>query len=81
MSAGWKHPAVRPRDQAARLQVRVHPGQARDPDMLADQDRQAAAFGQRQQRDQPGVRHEIPVIKRRLGPCGAMRQSHLTGAP
>jgi hypothetical protein len=33
------------------------------------------------QRDRPGPRHEIPVIKRRLHPRRAMEQSHLTGAP
>jgi hypothetical protein len=34
-----------PRDQAARLQVRIHPGRARDLDMPTDQARQAAPFG------------------------------------
>jgi hypothetical protein len=52
-------PGGHPGNEAARFQVRVHPGPATGPDMPADQGRQAAPFGQGQQRDQAEPRHEI----------------------
>jgi hypothetical protein len=41
---------------------------------------QADPLRQGHHRDQPGPRHEIRVIKRRVHPGQAMQQSHLRGA-
>src|SRR5207249_4865354 len=48
-------------------------------DVLRDQLAEPGALGQRHDRDQPGMRHEIRVIKGRVRPREAMQQSHLTG--
>jgi hypothetical protein len=75
--------AVRPgghaRDQAAGLQVRVHPALAAGPDVLLEQFRQPGVLGQGHHGHQAAVRHEVRVIEQRLGPGGVMRQSHLRG--
>jgi hypothetical protein len=67
------------RDQAADLQVRVHPAPAARPDVLREQFRQAGALGQGHHGHQAAVRHEIRVIEHGAGPRGGMRQSHLRG--
>jgi hypothetical protein len=77
--------AVRPSDhpghQAGDLHLGVHPARADDPDMLSHQAAQACPLGQRHDRDQAGLRHEMRVIKRRVDLRQLMQQSHLTGAP
>ncbi len=68
-----------PRDQAADLQRRADPALAGGIDVPRDQLAEPGALGQRHDRDQPGMRHEIRVIKGRVRPREAMQQSHLTG--
>jgi hypothetical protein len=62
--------AVRARDhpssQAGELQAGVHPAPVADPDMLVHQGSQARPLRQGHHRDQPRLRHEIRVIKRRM---------------
>jgi hypothetical protein len=53
-----------PGDQATDLQVRVDAALAGDLDMAAGQAVQAGPLGQGHDRDQPGPRHEIGVVKR-----------------
>jgi len=67
------------RDQAAELEVRVHPAPAARPHVLREQFRQAGALREGHHRDQAAVRHEIRVIERCPGPARAMRQFHLRG--
>ena len=72
-------PADHPGDQAGNLQLGVDPARAAGPDLLRDQLGEPGPLGQRHDRDQPGPRHEIRVIKRCVRPGQAMQQSHLTG--
>jgi hypothetical protein len=68
-----------PGDHAAGLQARVHPARRGDLDMRVDQGLQPGPLSQGHDRDQPGPRHEIRVVKRRVSLARVMRQSHLTG--
>ena len=68
-----------PGDQAADLRRRVDPARAARPDLLRDQLGEPGPLRQRHDRDQPGPRHEIRVIKGCVRPGQAMQQSHLTG--
>ena len=73
-------PGGHPGHQAPDLQVRVNAALAARPDVLRDQIRQPGTLRERHHRHQPGVRHQIRVIKGCLRPGQAMQQSHLTGA-
>ena len=73
-------PRGHPGHQAAHLHLRVHPARAGDPDMLPGQPAQACPLSQGHDRDQPGLRHQMRVIKRRGDLRQLMQQSHLTGA-
>jgi len=72
-------PADHPGDQAGNLQLGVDPARAAGPDLLRYQLGEPDPLGQRHDRDQPGPRHEIGVIKGCVRPGQAMQQSHLTG--
>jgi hypothetical protein len=69
-----------PGDQAADLDVRVHPSLRRDRDMAADQGLQPGLLGQGHDRGQPGPGHEIRVVEGCGNPQRVVRQSHLQGA-
>ena len=55
------------------------PARAARPDLLRNQLGEPGPLRQRHDRDQPGPRHEIRVIKRCVNPGQAMQQSHVTG--
>jgi hypothetical protein len=75
--------AVRPGDhpghQATHLHRRVHPARPGDPDMIGGQIPQARPLSEGHHRDQPGLRHQMRVIKRRVDLRELVQQSHLRG--
>ena len=75
MSSMLSAPAAIPATRHGDLQLRVHPARPAEPDMLRGQVLQARPLRQGHHRDQPGPRHEIRVIKRRVGLRQLMQQS------
>jgi hypothetical protein len=49
------------------------------PPVLGDQLRQVDLLGQRERRDQPGIRDQIRVIERDIHRARGMRRLHLAG--
>jgi hypothetical protein len=72
-------PGRHPGHQARHLQLRVDAALAARPDVLRDQIRQPGPLGQRHHRDQPGVRHQMRVIERRVDLRELMQQLHVRG--
>ena len=71
-------PAIIPATRQGTLTWAFTP-HGRPPDMLPGQLTQASPLGQGHHRDQPGMRHEIPVVKPRVNLRQLMQQSHLRG--
>jgi hypothetical protein len=69
-----------PGHQRTDLQIRVRADLGGHMHMLCDQVLQPDVLGQPHRRYQPGVRHQIRIIKRRVCPGRGMQQSHPRGA-
>jgi len=66
MSSMLSAPAIIPAARQRTFRPGVHPAPVADPDMLVHQGSQARPLRQGHHRDQPRLRHEIRVIKRRM---------------
>ena len=69
-----------PRHQRTDLQTRVRADLGGHTHMLRDQILQPNVLSQPHRRYQPGVRHQIRIIKRRVCPGRGVQQSHPRGA-
>ena len=72
-------PGGHPGHQAGHLEIGVHPARPGDPHLLTSQVTQARPLREGHHRDQPGLRHEMRVVKRRVNLRKLMQQSHLRG--